>query len=175
MAAKVAFLDRVLSLYGPEAADARAQFRAAVENAVRRVWPVEKGLPAELTPNLHGSDAFFSAIQNLSPRDDTQRSLKTQASSLAMELSQLRLLLTAQSVSSISMPLLIVVVCWLVIIFVSFSLLAPRNATAALALMVSAFSIAGAIFLILELDRPFGGLVQVSSEPIVAALNQLGK
>jgi len=175
MAAKVAFLDRVLSLYGPEAADARAEFRSAVENAVRRVWPEQKGVAAQLTPSVHAADAFYNAIQNLSPRDDTQRALKIQASNLALELAQLRMLLMAQSVSSISMPLLIVVVCWLVLIFFSFSLLAPGNATAALALLVSAFSVAGAIFLILELDRPFGGLIRISSEPVVAALNQLGK
>ena len=63
-------------------------------------------------------------------------------------------MLVAQSVPSISKPLLVVVVCWLVAIFISISLLCPSNATATLALLVSAFSVAGAIFLILELDRP---------------------
>ena len=108
-----------------------------------------------------------------SPRDDTQRALKTQAASLAVDLAQLRTLLLAQSVSSISKPLLIMVVSWLVVIFLSFSLLAPPNATANLALMVAALSVAGAIFLILELDHPFGGLIRISSEPMQNALKQL--
>jgi hypothetical protein len=71
----------------------------------------------------------------------------------------------AESTSSISQPMLIVVVGWLVVIFLSFSLLAPPNASAHLALMVSALCTAGALFLVLELDRPFGGLTQISSEP----------
>src|SRR5437764_6095723 len=50
MAAKIAFLDRVLGLYGPEAADARAGFHAAVEEAVREIWPDEAGVPAQLAP-----------------------------------------------------------------------------------------------------------------------------
>jgi len=37
MAAKVAFLDRVLGLYGQEAAEARAGIRETVEEAVRQI------------------------------------------------------------------------------------------------------------------------------------------
>jgi hypothetical protein len=175
MAAKVAFLDRVLATYGPEAADARRLFIEAIDVAVRQIWPEEKGGKAALAPNIHAGTAVFAAIQELSPRDDAQRTLKAQAIALAIEIAQLRSLLVAQSVPSISKPLLVVVVCWLVAIFVSFSLLAPSNATAATALLVSAFSVAGAIFLILELDRPFGGLIQISNEPLRNALIQAGK
>jgi membrane-bound ClpP family serine protease len=67
----------------------------------------------------------------------------------------------------------VVVVIWLVIIFFSFSLLAPPNATATLALMVSALAVAGAIFLILEMDRPFTGVVRISSEPMQNALKPI--
>jgi hypothetical protein len=175
MAAKIAFLDRVLAFYGPDAAEARAQLRAAVEEVVRQIWPEEKRIPARLAPEHLAGVAVYNAIQRLSPRDDTQHSLKTQATTLAMEVGQLRSLLVAQSAPSISEPLLVVVVSWLVVIFFSFSLFAPSNATATLALIVSAFAVAGAIFLILELDRPFGGLIRISSEPMVSALNQLGK
>ena len=166
MAAKVTFLDRVLGLYGPDAAPLRHQFHAAAEEAIRQIW-------SETTPDAQRGDALYAAIQALSPRDDTQRALKTQASSLAVELAQLRTLLHAQSLASISRPLLIVVVLWLVIIFFSFSLLAPPNATAKLAMLVSALAVAGAIFLILEMDRPFSGVVQISSEPMVNALPQV--
>jgi len=62
-----------------------------------------------------------------------------------------------------------------VAIFLSFSLLAPPNATANIALLVSTLSVAGAIFLILELDQPFGGLIQISSQPMLNALNHLAK
>ena len=173
MAAKVAFLDRVLATNGPEAAEVRRQFHSAAEEGVRRMWPEKASVPAQLTPNTQEGDAIYVAIQNLSPRDDTQRVLKTQAASLAVDLAQLRTLLLEQSVSSISKLLLIMVVSWLAVIFLSFSLLAPPNATANLALVVAALSVAGAIFLILELDRPFGGLIQISSEPMQNALKQM--
>jgi|MudIll2142460700_1097286.scaffolds.fasta_scaffold246203_2 FtsH-binding integral membrane protein len=68
-----------------------------------------------------------------------------------------------------------VVVCWLVVLFLSFSLIAPPNATTAAALIVSAFSVAGAVFLILELDQPLGGLIRISSEPMANVVQHLGK
>jgi hypothetical protein len=172
MAAKTALLDRVLALYGPESAPVRARFHELIEEAVRQMWSPNSASQAQLAPNIQAGNALFFALQGLAPRDDTQRSLKTQALALAVDIAQIRTLLVAQSVPSISKPLLIVVVAWLVVIFLSFSLVAPANATAILALLVSALSVSGAIFLILELDRPFGGFIQVSSEPLLNALHQ---
>ena len=175
MAAKIAFLDRVLATYGPDAAEARRLFHDSVRDAVQRMWPEEAGLPARLAPNTQIGNAMYVAVQNLSPRDDTQRKLKEQAASLATDLGQLRSLLQAQSVPSISKPMLAILLSWLVIIFLGFSVLAPSNLTVMLAFIISAVAVSGAIFLILELDQPFGGFLRISSEPMVNALDQLGK
>jgi Protein of unknown function (DUF4239) len=175
MAAKVAFLDRVLALYGPEAAEARGELRAVVADAVGRIWSTDPGRAAQLAPNQQAGDAFYIAIQRLSPHDDAQRTLKGQVTTLMVDLGQIRSLLVAQSIPSISKPMLIILVSWLVVIFFGFSLLAPPNATTTLALVASAFSVAGAIFLILELDQPFGGLIRIPSEPMITVLSRLAK
>jgi hypothetical protein len=175
MAAKVAFLDRVLALYGPETAEARSELRTAVTDAVRRIWATDQTRPAQLAPNPQVGDALYLAVQRLSPNDDAHRTLKTQVATLLVDLGQLRSLLVAQSIPSISRPMLIILVSWLVVIFFGFSLIAPPNATTALALVASAFSVAGAIFLILELDHPFGGVIHIPSEPLINMLNHLGK
>jgi hypothetical protein len=175
MAAKVAFLDRVLTLYGPEAAEVRSQLREAVADAVRRIWTVEQAQPGQFVPNQQAGDAVFVTVHQLSPHDDTQRALKAQVTTLLVDLGQLRLLLLAQSIPSISRPMLIILVSWLVVIFFGFSLIAPPNATTSLALVASAFSVAGAIFLILELDHPFGGLIHIPSEPLINMINHLAK
>src|SRR6266536_5923061 len=70
MAAKVAFLDRVLALYGPETAEARGDLRAAVVDAVRRIWPTGRSGEVQLAPNQQAGDAVFVTIQGLSPHDD---------------------------------------------------------------------------------------------------------
>ena len=175
MAAKVAFLDRVLSAYGPEAAEARVHFRQAAEEAVRHMWPQEAREQAQLMPNVQAGDVVYAAIQSLSPRDDTQRGLKAQAASLAVDLAQLRMMLLAQMVPSIPKLLLIAVGCWLMIIFLGFSLLAPPNATATLALVSAALSVAVAVLLVVELDHPLTGMIRLSSEPMLNALNHFAK
>ena len=175
MAGKVAFLDRVLAFYGPEAATARGACRDAVAEGVRRMWPGERGGPAQLAPNEEIGNAFYVTIHRLSPQDDSQRALKTEAVTLMVDLAQLRSLLQAQALPSISRPLLIALVSWLVVIFLGFSLVAPPNATTTLALVASAFSVACAVFLILELDHPLAGLIRIPSEPMINVLNHLAK
>lgn len=173
LSAKLTFLDRVLIDYGPETAPIRVQVRSATEEAIRQIWPEEKALPPQLITKASAGDTVYFALQRLVPRDDIQSNLKTQAIALAIEIAQLRALLVAQATPSISKPMLIVVIAWLVAIFLSFSLFAPPNATASLALLVAVTSVSGAIFLILELDRPFGGLIALTSEPLLTALNQI--
>jgi hypothetical protein len=175
MAAKVAFFDRLLTNYGPEAAGVRAGFHEVVKEAVGQMWPGEAGAPVRLAPNTRAGNTVYSVIEGLSPHDDTQRKLKDQATTLATDFAQLRSLLVAQSVASISEPMLIILVSWLVVIFLGFSVLAPRNPTVILALMVSALAVSGAIFLILELDQPFGGVIQISSEPMLNAMHQFAR
>jgi maleate cis-trans isomerase len=175
MAAKVAFLDRALAVYGPEAAEARLRFHDVVKEAVQQMWPEEARQPAQLAPDAQAGNVLYGVLQSLSPHDDAQRKLKEQAISVGIDIGQLRTLLVAQGVPSISTPMLIILVSWLAIIFLGFSALAPPNITPMLALIVSAVAVSGAIFLILELDQPFGGVIRISSQPMVNALNQFGK
>jgi len=175
MAAKVAFLDRVLVIYGPEAAEARVRFHDAVKGAVQQMWPEEAGLSARLAPNTQAGNVVYGILQALSPQDDAQRKLKEQAISAGIDIGQLRSLLQAQSVPSISTPMLIILVSWLVIIFMGFSVLAPSNPTVIFAFIISAVAVSGAIFLILELDEPFGGVLRISSKPMIHALDQGAK
>ena len=76
---------------------------------------------------------------------------------------------------SVPFPFLIVVIFWLTVTFASFGLYAPRNATVVAVLLVAAVSVAAAVFLVLELDGPFDGLIKVSSGPFRFALAQLNQ
>jgi hypothetical protein len=173
MAAKVALLDRVLLLYGPQTADARRALRESVEEGVRRTWPTNGEAPAELTPNQQRGDAVYLAITHLTPQNDAQRGLKAEAASLMAQMAELRVLVQAQAVSSVSEPLLMALAVWLVVIFLGFSLVSPSNATSTLALIAGAFSVACAVFIILDLDHPFSAVVRVPSEPMLKVLANL--
>jgi hypothetical protein len=43
------------------------------------------------------------------------------------------------------------------------------------ALVLGLLAVSSAVFLFLELDRPFGGVIQISSVPLRDALEQLGR
>jgi hypothetical protein len=57
----------------------------------------------------------------------------------------------------------------------AFGLYARGNATVIAALFFGALTVAGAIFLILEMNRPYSGFMQISSAPIRNALAQIGR
>jgi flagellar biosynthesis component FlhA len=175
MSAKLAFLDRVLSNCGPDAPEARAVLRMSAERMIARIWPDDNSRQAELAPSASAGQALYESIQKISPQTDAQRSVKTQALQTTVEIGQMYWLLFQQAGTSISTPLLIVVVFWLAMIFLSFGLFTPRNGTAITALMASALSVCVAIFLLLELDHPFSGWIGISSEPMRNALEHLGR
>jgi hypothetical protein len=72
------------------------------------------------------------------------------------------------------MPFLVVLIFWLAMLFTSFGLYALYNTAVIGALLVGALSVACAIFLVLQLDRPFKGLIQISSVPLRNAVAILG-
>jgi hypothetical protein len=109
---------------------------------------------------------LFDKITDLVPHTDAQRTLQAEAESMAINLGQTRWLLFAQSGTSISTPFLVIVVFWLTVLYLSFGLFAPRNATAFITLLISALSVAGAMFLILDLDHPFSGFMQIPDTPL---------
>jgi hypothetical protein len=178
MSANIIFLDRTLAHYGPDSKDVRDRMHDAVEDMLRRTWPAENN-PSGHTEASTGTEGRYEdvvdKIQALKPENDAQRALQAQALKTAGDIAQSRWLLFAQKGGSIPTPFLVVMVFWLTLLFASFSLFAPRNTTAVVTLLICAVAVSTAIFLILELDQPFGGMMQISSAPLRSALAQLGR
>src|SRR5215475_9009648 len=176
LTANIVLLDTLLDQYGPESRDARKLLRTAIEPLAERIWREDSSESGKGTPfraTAMAEDAF-AKIQKLSPKTDAQRSLKDRAIQVATDSAQTRLLLFEHADNAIPMPFLAVLVFWLAVIFMSFSLfsqLTPINLAAMLLFSVSA---SAALFLILELSEPFVGLMQISSTPLRSALAPLG-
>ena len=116
----------------------------------------------------------YAAIEALAPQNELQHTLKLRALATTAAITESRVLLFEESEGGLPKTLLTVVVFWLTILFAGFTLFSPINPTSAGVLMVIALSAAGAIFLILELNQPFSGLMQLSPEPLRKALGVLG-
>ncbi len=155
MSSKIVVLDRILAHYGPEAKEARDVLRTSVKHVLDQTWPKEHTNSQELVAGPHSSEILYDKIVELSPKDDAQRTLQTQALTVVMALAQTRWLIYEQRAGAISMPFLVVMVFWITVIFISFGLFAPVNATVVASFLVSALSVSSAIFLILEMYTPF--------------------
>lgn len=175
---RIILLDRVMANYGPETMEARDLLRRAVISSIQRIWPEDK-IEAAVAKGREGRvdiEAVQDKLRQLSPRTDVQRGLQVQALQVSGEIAEARSLIIAQlGQGSIPMAFLVLLVFWLIIIFTSFGLVSPRNTTVIAVLLLCALSAAGSLYLILELDTPYGGLIKVSSAPLRIALANLGK
>jgi hypothetical protein len=192
LATDVISIDRSLDLYGSEASSARSALHnqvaalldglQALDAGASKLQPSSEAGSSKLQPSsgagssklqpLSEVDAndFYRAVRRLSPRDDSQRSLKAEVLRVSLEVGRIRASALARESSSMPMPFLVVLVFWLTALFVGFGLFTSRNLIAVAALCVCALTVSTAVFLILDMDQPVGGFMKISSEPLRKAL-----
>jgi hypothetical protein len=176
-AADIILLDRALARYGPETKNARELLRGVAETKLREFWP-EDSAPREQSRPIEigtGIEQIEDELHALDPKDNAQQWLQTRALQISAEIEQLTSFLATQNSSAIRWQTLAILVFWLTIIFVSFGYSAPRNATVIVTFFVCGLSIAGAIYLLVQLDQPYSGYIKLSSAPWRAAIDQLGR
>ena len=177
LAADALLLDRLLAQYGSETKEARELLHRAGTATLDRLWPEDRSRSANLKPGEARElmQVFYNKVASLTPQNEGQRALRNRALETTTSLFQTRLRMFVQAESSIPLPFLVVLAFWLVILFAGYALLAPCNATVIVALLVCALSVAGALFLVMELDRPYAGIMRLSSAPLREVLSQIGK
>jgi hypothetical protein len=169
-ATQVLALDRALARYGSDTSEIRNGLQRAVGARIDAIWPQGSSKPASLDPTRAGTmsrtEGLADAIRGLKPHDDSQRTLQARALDLAESLLQARWIVSTSTGTSVPVPFLAVLLFWLTLTFASFGLFAPRNAMVVTVLFVCALSVGSAVFLVLELDGPFDGLLKVSADPL---------
>jgi hypothetical protein len=170
-------VDRILAFFGPDAMPERQELRRIVSADIGRIWPSGGARTATYAPlsEQQGVEAVFESIGSLSPKSDLERFGQSRALQLLSSIGETRRLLVEQSQGALSWPFLALLVSWLTALFFGFGLFARFNATVAAALFVGSLSVAGAISLILQMNQPYAGWLQVSSAPLRAALAQMGQ
>lgn len=181
-------LDRTLRLYGTAADPARALLRQYTAAAIASTWTDEPRPPGDYAPRqlrTASPDSIESVglgtlltrlesdLRGLDPDDHMHRNLLQTALNQYEAAMRMRWKLIEEAHSSISQPFSLVLAFWLVIVFASFGLSAPRNLLSYITILLGALSIASVIFVILDLDTPFSGLFMVSSGPLRDALSEM--
>jgi hypothetical protein len=177
LAVHLGLLDRILAHYGPETTPARALLRQVVAADVETIWP-DGGAGNAKLPSAEvraQGEELFGMLAKLSPQSDIQRFSQSRALQILTDMANTRRLMSEQAGGSLSWPFFVVLVFWLVVLFLGFGLFARFNATVVTAYFIGALSVAGAIFLILEMNHPYSGLMKISSAPMRNVLAEVGK
>jgi hypothetical protein len=177
-ALKVLVMDRDLARFGPETGGVRGELKQVIAERIDMIWPNDSSRPMNLEPVTEGRaarlEALVDAIRSLKPQNDLQRAVQARAVDLAEDLLQARWVAMAGSASSVPVLFLAVLVSWLTAIFITFGMFAANRTTIAV-LFVCAMSVGAALFLVLEMDAPFDGLIQVSSDRLRYAHTRLNR
>jgi hypothetical protein len=176
-AADLLSLDRALARYGPETAELRGALKATIADRIDLIWTPDAARRVLRPSSTEAQEVELLAarLRQLKPQTDDQRWLHSRAAEVGESMLEARWFMFAGLGSSIPRPFLGILLFWLTITFASFGLFAPRNATVYSVLFVCALSVAGAVFLVLELDGPFDGLITVSRDPMMFALDRLNR
>lgn len=170
-------LDDMLRHYGPEAQDLRKKIVGDFGHAVDLLSAQASGMVDQLDtePQLERLQDYRMHLMRLPAVNDEQRQIRSQMVDLQSKMASTRWLLVLQRDGSMSTPLLLVLVLWLVVIFAAFGILSPPNPVVIIGLLLCALSAACAIFLILEMDRPLDGWIRISTVPLQDAVTRLAQ
>lgn len=174
MAAGLILSDRLLALYGPEGQDARIKLRATVGPVADQIWTesAPQAGPKRFEAAAESED-YVNALYALAPQNDLQRRLKERVVQTTLEIANARLELFSQLNNLLPPPLLIVLAFWFAVLFAAYSMYAEINVVSVLALTICAASVAGAMFLLFQMNNPFSGLMGIPRVDFVALLPPL--
>jgi hypothetical protein len=171
-------LDQYLQAYGPETREIRTHLRHVAARTFKERWPDENFGPTG-PPSEGGPNRFIDGqrkLVELQPASEAQRWFRSQALLLSVELANLRWLVVSQETSTAPLlPIFILIFLSAIAIFGGFNLYAPPNATLYAVLVLPALAIAGATFLVVELNSPFSGLLQIPSQGAHALMQTLAQ
>jgi hypothetical protein len=168
---QIVLLDRTLRAYGSQGDSARTLIRQYVEQALAGTWPSDNA--PEVRDDPRAEQLIYqlqNAVLSLAPESPQQRALSDEMKGEVRRLIELRWTLIEEGATSLNVPLVTVLVIWLTLVFASFGYNAPRNPLVVITFTLCAASIGGALFLIIQMDRPFEGLIKVSPAPLQNAL-----
>lgn len=175
-AALIIQLDTNLRLIGPEGEPVRHLLQQSVAASMQQLWGVRRSevvMPADA--NRQQVRQLQKMLASLPVTSEAQREGQASALRVLGELARINAVAFTERGSNVMPVLLVMVTCWMTLTVMGWNLFAPRNYTVSAVNIVCSLSVASAIFLILEMDQPFGGIVEVSDKPMRAALLKLAE
>jgi len=174
LSAQILRLGQILRRYGSDTEVARETLREYAERKTNDLFPDD---PADVRLSDQSTYELLQQLEDsllaLKPANPRDQWWLAQALTLAGKIGDTRWLLAQQVGQGTPKAFLALLIFWLTLLFASFGLFAPPNLTSAVTLTLCALAVAGAVGMILELEKGFGGLVHVSPQPMHQAVKAL--
>jgi hypothetical protein len=169
-------LDLAFRQYGPETESLRKPLLSSMQEALDAIEGDSEAYRRhfQLGGYMSKLEKWNETLSSLAPHTPVQTQLISSMGASSQAFQKTRLLMSLELASSISWPLIGIVVSWAMLLFFGFGVMSRLNATSLGALAFGSFAVATAIFLILELNQPFSGLFRIpaaSIEQAMAVLN----
>ena len=175
--ARVVLLDRILAQYGEETSDARGRLHELIETRLKSSWSGRNEGQAPVDPYdvSQTVEPVQVAIRALTPANEAHRTLQSRALVVSGEIAEAHWMTVETGTEGLPTAFLVILVFWLAWLFATFGLQAPPNLTVVCIILVCAVSVAGAVFLIVDMAHPYIGVIHVSDEPLKSALASIGE
>lgn len=172
-ATSLIIFDRTLKSYGDDANDTRARLAAYVEHAIANPYRGDEALQHRKSPATQYLDDIGVTLAAINPESRYQETLLADLRQQYHAIIEQRWNIVEQSEGAIPLPLIGMLVAWLTLIYASFGYRAPRNPMVIGMFTVSALLIAASVYLVLDMDIPFHGPIQISDAPLRRALAEM--
>ncbi len=173
--AKVIEIDRMLRHFGPEGQSAREHIRRYTLLLVDRLERGQRHPGGQEVPETERAvlvdDIMARPIRALEAKSDELKELKADVLEAVKSLASSRWQMIEESYNPLPKPFLILMFFWLGVLFLGFGIVAPVKPTVVVAMMLCALSVAGAVYLIMEMNRPLSGALRIPSMPLRLALD----
>lgn len=169
-ATSLIIFDRTLRSYGDAAQDTRGRLLAYVERAVENPYRGDEALQHRNSEAAQYLDYIGKSLTGIKPPDRFHETMLQDIRQQYHSLIEQRWRIVEQSEGAIPGPLIGMLVAWLALIFASFGYRAPRNSMVVGMFVASSMLIAASVYLVLDMDIPFHGPIQISDEPLRRAL-----
>ena len=174
--AHIVLLDRVMQQYGQETSISLTELAKLVKSRLDENWDINNtGKVSKAQSPDYGIEPVQAGLRSLVPRNEEQGILKIRALEVSSLIAEAHWLLVERGSEGLPGAFLTILVFWLSLLFLTFGLLAPRNGTVIGIVFVCGFSVAGAVFLVIDMAHPYQGLIHLSDEPLRIAMERIGK
>jgi hypothetical protein len=173
LAARALEFDLEMRQYGPEGDRAREILRRDLVWAHEQFWGDEESRSEAYDASVKAMSDMSSYFDDLKPATPAQTHLLDEARRNYSFIGENRILMSMQTQTPVSWPLIYAVTAWSCLMFGGIGLLSRPNATTATVLVLGAASVALAIFLILEFNKPYSSSIRVSPVALEGAIVQL--